>query len=81
MKKIYLSGLVAVAIGALFTSCSKDNDLYDANAVEEGKIYQFEMEVAQKKAAYNEAFAKEFEDEYDKTSIDLEWIQRTFKKK
>lgn len=60
MRKIYLSGLVALAIGAMFTSCSKDNDLYDANAVEEGQIQKFEMEVAQKKAAYNEAFAKEF---------------------
>lgn len=28
-----------------------------------------------------DAFAKEFEDEYDKTGIDLEWIQRKFKKK
>ena len=27
-----------------------------------------------------EAFAKEFEDEYDKTGMDLDWIQRTFKK-
>ena len=60
MRKIYLSGLVAMAIGAMFTSCSKDNDLFDENAVEEGKIQKFEMEVAQKRAAYNEAFAKEF---------------------
>ena len=60
MKKNYLLGTVALAIGTMFVSCSKDTDLYDANAVEEGKIQMFEMEVAQKKAAYNEAFTKEF---------------------
>ena len=33
MRKIYLSGLVALAIGAMFTSCSKDNDLYTGEAL------------------------------------------------
>lgn len=63
MKKYLISGTVAVAICAGFTACSK-NDLYDANAVEQNKQQQKEMQQLQQienlKKAYSDAFTKEF---------------------
>ena len=63
MKKYLISGTVAVAICASFTACSK-NDLYDANAVEQNKQQQKEMQQLQQienlKKAYSDAFTKEF---------------------
>lgn len=63
MKKYLISGTVAVAICAGFTACSK-NDLYDANAVEQNKQLQKEMQQLQQienlKKAYSDAFTKEF---------------------
>lgn len=63
MKKYLISGTVAVAICAGFTACSK-NDLYDANAVEQNKQLQKEMQLLQQienlKKAYSDAFTKEF---------------------
>ena len=63
MKKYLISGTVAVAICAGFTACSK-NDLYDANAVEQNKQLQKDMQQLQQienlKKAYSDAFTKEF---------------------
>ena len=63
MKKYLISGTVAVAICAGFTACSK-NDLYDANAIEQNKQLQKEMQQLQQienlKKAYSDAFTKEF---------------------
>ena len=63
MKKYLISGTVALAICAGFTACSK-NDLYDANAVEQNKQLQKEMQQLQQienlKKAYSDAFTKEF---------------------
>ena len=50
MKKYLMSGLAAIAICAAFTSCSKNNDIYDQNAVNE-----------QKNAAKSESYATSFE--------------------
>ena len=57
MKKYFISGVLAIAISAVFTGCSKSTDLYDEGAVQQN---QHEQEVAQLKKAYNDAFTKEF---------------------
>ncbi len=57
MKKYLFSSVLAIAISAVFTGCSKSTDLYDEGAVQQN---QHEQEVAQLKKAYNDAFTKEF---------------------
>ncbi len=57
MKKYFISGVLAIAISAVFTGCSKSTDLYDEGAVKE---QQHEQQVAQLRKTYNDAFAKEF---------------------
>lgn len=57
MKKYLFSGVLALAISAVFTGCSKSTDLYDADAVQKN---QNEQKVAELRKAYNEAFTKEF---------------------
>lgn len=57
MKKFFISGVMAVAVSAVFTGCSKSTDLYDEAAVEKN---QQEQKIAQLKKAYNDAFIKEF---------------------
>ncbi len=53
MKKYMITGIAALALGASFVSCSKEDNLYDPNLVainEKGKAV----------AAYNNAFMKAF---------------------
>lgn len=57
MKKYFISGVLALAVSAVFTGCSKNTDLYDAEAVQKN---QNEQKVAELRKAYNEAFTKEF---------------------
>lgn len=60
MKKYYLSGIVALAIGAMFTSCSKDSDLYDESSVEQQEALKIQQQYAELRKSYNDAFTKEF---------------------
>lgn len=53
MKKYLMTGMAAIAFCAAFTSCSKDENLYDPKAIEE-------METAQVYEAYNKAFIATF---------------------
>jgi hypothetical protein len=53
MKKYLMTGMAAIAFCAAFTSCSKNDDLYDPKAIEE-------MEMAQNYEAYNQAFIATF---------------------
>ena len=53
MKKYLMTGMAAIAFCAAFTSCSKDENLYDLNAIKE-------METAKVYEAYNEAFIATF---------------------
>lgn len=57
MKKYFISGVLAIAISAVFTGCSKSTDLYDADAVQKN---QNEQKVAELRKAYNDAFAKQY---------------------
>ena len=51
MKKYLMGGIAAVAICAAFTSCSKNNDIYDQNAVQQ-------MEEQKKQEALEKNIAK-----------------------
>ena len=57
MKKYLSFGVLAIAISAVFSGCSKSTDLYDQAAVEK---QQQEQKVAELKKAYNDAFTKAF---------------------
>ena len=62
MKKYLMTGMAAIAFCAAFTSCSKDENLYDpeaARAIEIDQVYQ----------NYNEAFIKTF----GKPAANQEW--------
>lgn len=64
MKKYLTSATMALAICAGVASCSQGGDLYDANAVEQNKQAQKELQQLQQienlKKAYSDAFTKEF---------------------
>lgn len=64
MKKYLTSATMAIAMCAGVASCSQGGDLYDANAVEQNKQAQKELQQLQQienlKKAYSDAFAKEF---------------------
>ena len=57
MKKIFISSAQALTIAAVFTSCSKSTDLYDADAAQKN---QQEQKAAQLRKTYSDAFIKEF---------------------
>lgn len=57
MKKIFISSALALTIAAVFTSCSKSTDLYDADAAQKN---QQEQKAAQLRKTYSDAFIKEF---------------------
>lgn len=57
MKKYFFSGVLAIAISAVFSGCSKSTDLYDEAAVQK---QQQEQKIAELKKAYNDAFIKQF---------------------
>ncbi len=57
MKKYFIPGVLAIAISAVFTGCSKSTDLYDEGAVKE---QQHEQQVAQLRKTYNDAFTKAY---------------------
>lgn len=64
MKKYLTSATMAIAMCAGVASCSQGGDLYDANAVEQNKQAQKELQQLQQienlKKAYSDAFTKEF---------------------
>ena len=55
MKKFIFAGVVALAISAVFSSCSKSTDLYDEGAVQRSKQ---EKRVADYTMAFEKAFGK-----------------------
>ena len=57
MKKYLFTGVLAIAISAVFSGCSKSTDLYDEAAVQK---QQQEQKIAELKKAYNDAFTKAF---------------------
>ena len=55
MKKYLFSSVLAIAISAVFTGCSKSTDLYDEGAIEKSKQ---EQKIADYNAAFEKAFGK-----------------------
>ena len=57
MKKYLMGGIAAVAICAAFTSCSKNNELFDQNAAEQAKQQTSEQKII---SDYQTAFENAF---------------------
>ena len=57
MKKYFISGVLAIAISAVFTGCSKSTDLYDEGAQQQAKA---QAEIAKKFATYESDYVKAF---------------------
>ena len=73
MKKYLMGGIAAIAICAAFTSCSKSNELFDQNAVQQMEE-QKKQEIINKnieaaKANYTAAFEKAF----GKVGANVDW--------
>lgn len=59
MKKYLMGGIAAVAICAVFTSCSKNNELFDQNAAEQAKQQTSEQKIiSEYQTAFENAFGK-----------------------
>jgi hypothetical protein len=59
MKKYLMGGIAAVAICAAFTSCSKNNELFDQNAAEQAKQQTSEQKIiSDYQTAFENAFGK-----------------------
>jgi len=59
MKKYLMGGIAAVAICAVFTSCSKNNELFDQNAAEQAKQQTSEQKIiSDYQTAFENAFGK-----------------------
>ena len=59
MKKYLMGGIAAVAICAAFTSCSKNNELFDQNAAEQAKQQTSEQKIiSEYQTAFENAFGK-----------------------
>jgi len=73
MKKYLMGGIAAIALCAAFTSCSKNNDIYDQNAVqqmeEQKKQEIINRNIETAKANYAAAFEKSF----GKVGSNVDW--------
>ena len=69
MKKYLMGGIAAVAICAAFTSCSKNNELFDQNAAEQQKQEAINKNIETAKANYAAAFEKAF----GKVGSNVDW--------
>jgi len=57
MKKYLMGGIAAVAICAAFTSCSKNNDIYDQNAAQQQKQ---QAAIEKKNADFTQSFTNRY---------------------
>lgn len=60
MKKYFISGVLAIAISAVFTGCSKSTDLYDEGAQQAAKEAKAQAEIAEMFANYQTDFVNTF---------------------
>jgi len=66
MKKYLMGGIAAVAICAAFTSCSKNNDIYDQNAAEQIKQQTSEQKIL-------DSYQKAFENAFGQPGANQDW--------
>ena len=66
MKKYLMGGIAAVAICAAFTSCSKNNELFDQNAAEQVKQQTSEQKII-------DSYQKAFENAFGQPGANQDW--------
>ena len=71
MKKYLFSSVLAIAISAVFTGCSKSTDLYDQGAIDAQNAAQQAANLEQAKIAYAQNFVKKYGDVDPNQSWDL----------
>ena len=73
MKKYLMGGIAAIALCAAFTSCSKNNDIYDKNAVQQMEE-QKKQEIINKNIETAKAnYAAAFEKSFGKVGSNVDW--------
>ena len=73
MKKYLMGGIAAIALCAAFTSCSKNNDIYDQNAVQQMEE-QKKQEIINKNIETAKAnYAAAFEKSFGKVGSNVDW--------
>ena len=60
MKKYFISGVLALAVSAVFTGCSKSTDLYDEGAQQAVKEAEAQAKITEMLANYQTDFVKTF---------------------
>jgi hypothetical protein len=73
MKKYLMGGIAAVAICAAFTSCSKNNDVFDQNAVQQMEEQKKQEALEKNIAKVNEQYAVAFEKAFGKVGSNVDW--------
>ena len=73
MKKYLMGGIAAVAICAAFTSCSKNNDVFDQNAVQQMEEQKKQEALEENIAKVNEQYAIAFEKAFGKVGSNVDW--------
>ncbi len=73
MKKYLMTGVAAIAFVAVFTSCSKSNDLYDEGAVKERQQQQEQQKVENNIELAKAQYAAAFEKAFGKVGSNVDW--------
>ena len=68
-----MGGIAAVAICAAFTSCSKNNDVFDQNAVQQMEEQKKQEALEENIAKVNEQYAIAFEKAFGKVGSNVDW--------
>ena len=68
-----MGGIAAVAICAAFTSCSKNNDVFDQNAVQQMEEQKKQEALEKNIAKVNEQYAVAFEKAFGKVGSNVDW--------
>ena len=68
-----MGGIAAVAICAAFTSCSKNNDVFDQNAVQQMEEQKKQEALEKNIAKVNEQYAIAFEKAFVKVGSNVDW--------
>ena len=73
MKKYLMGGIAAVAICAAFTSCSKNNDVFDQNAVQQMEEQKKQEAINKNIEAAKVNYAAAFEKAFGKVGANVDW--------
>ena len=73
MKNLLITGATALALLIAFAGCSKSNDLYDQNVVDEKNKQDQEKQNQQKVLTVNEAYADAFVKAFGEVGPNVDW--------